>query len=110
MGRSKGYARSNGKYTDKHGERKQMLVYPLRRGARERLADPADRPEWACQPAAVHYGEEDLRSLRQELEEVEDSRSRFGKRHALGAVLALLVLAGWRARSGAGLRKRTASA
>ena len=93
VGQSKGYARSNGRYTDKHGERKQMLVYPLRRGARERLADPADRPEWACQPVAVHYGEEDLRSLRQELEEVEDSRSRYGKRHALGAVLALLVLA-----------------
>ena len=27
LGLSKGYARSNGKYTDKHGQRKVMLVY-----------------------------------------------------------------------------------
>ena len=93
LGLSKGYARSNGQYTAKHGQKKVMLVYPLRRDARERLADPEDQPEWCCEPVEVRYGAEDLRALRVQLEEVEDSRSRYGKRHRLGLVLALLVLA-----------------
>ena len=93
LGLSKGYARSNGQYTDKHGHKKVMLVYPLQARARERLADPEDRPEWRCGAVDVRYGAADLRSLREQLEEVEDSRGRHGKRHALGVVLALLVLA-----------------
>ena len=89
----KGYARSNGQYTDKHGQKKVMLVYPLRARARARLADPEDRPEWGCGAVDVRYGAQDLRSLRAQLEAVEDSRGRHGKRHPLGVVLALLVLA-----------------
>ena len=93
LGLSKGYARSNGQYTAKHGQKKVMLVYELRRDARQRLADPQDQPEWRCGPVDVRYGAQDLRSLRAQLDEVEDSRGRHGKRHALGLVLALLVLA-----------------
>ena len=93
LGLSKGYARSNGKYTDKHGQKKVMLVYPLRADARARLADPEEREEWGCGPVDVRYGGADLRSLREQLEEVEDSRGLRGKRHALGVILALLVLA-----------------
>ena len=93
LGLSKGYARSNGKYTDKHGQKKVMLVYELRAGARQRLADPQDRAEWCCRAVEVRYGESELRSLREQLEAVEDSRSGHGKRHGLGVVLALLVLA-----------------
>ncbi|MCY4597144.1 MAG: DUF4338 domain-containing protein, partial [Bryobacterales bacterium] len=93
LGLSQGYARSNGKYTDKHGQRKVMLVYELQAGARARLADPQDRQEWCCRPVEVRYGEPELRSLREQLQAVEDSRSRHGRRHGLGVVLALLVLA-----------------
>ena len=93
LGLTKGYARSNGKYTDKHGQKKVMLVYPLRSDARRRLAAAEEQPEWGCRPVDVRYGTEDLRSLRAQLEQVEDSRGRHGKRHALGVVLALLVLA-----------------
>ena len=93
LGLSRGYARSNGQYTAKHGQKKVMLVYELRRDARQRLADPQDQPEWRCGPVDVRYGAQDLRSLRAQLDEVEDSRGRHGKRHALGLVLALLVLA-----------------
>ena len=53
---------SNGQSTDKHGQRKQMLVYPLRARARARLADPQERPEWAC--GAVDVRAAELRSLR----------------------------------------------
>ena len=98
LGLSQGYARSNGQYTRKHGQRKQMLVYPLRAGARARLADPSERPEWACGPVDIRYPAAELRSLRAQLEEVEDYRSAHGKRHPLAVVLALLVLAklaGW---------------
>ena len=41
-----------------------MFVRALRRGARERLADPADRPEWNCRGTKVCYTREELRSLR----------------------------------------------
>ena len=46
VGVTKGYARSNGKYTNKHGVKKKMLVYPLQADARELLRDPQNRPEW----------------------------------------------------------------
>ena len=94
LGLSKGYARSNGQYSDKHGQKKVMLVYELRPGARQRLAAPQEREEWGCAAVVdVRYATAELRSLRELLEEVEDSRGRRGKRHPLGAVLALLVLA-----------------
>ena len=93
LGLSKGYARSNGKYTDKHGQKKVMLVYELQAGARARMAAAEEQPEWACKPVDVRYGAPELRSLRAHLQEVEDSRSGHGKRHPLAVVLALLVLA-----------------
>ena len=37
LGTTKGYARRNGKYTDRPGQPKRLLVYPLRPDARERL-------------------------------------------------------------------------
>ena len=92
LGLSKGYARSNGKFTDRHGQKKVMLVYPLQAGARELLAQAGDRPEWHCKAVRVRYANEELRSLRSLLDEVEDGRGRHGKRHSLGAVLALQLL------------------
>ena len=44
VGRTKGFARHNGSYTDPHESPKEMFVRPLRRDAPRRLADPADRP------------------------------------------------------------------
>ena len=73
LGLRKGSARSNGQSTDKHGQRKQMLVDPLRARARARLADPQERPEWACGAVDVRYPAAELRSLRAQA--VEDSRA-----------------------------------
>ena len=75
LGLRKGSARSNGQSTDKHGQRKQMLVDPLRARARARLADPQERSEWACGAVDVRYPAAELRSLRAQVEAVEDSRS-----------------------------------
>ena len=81
LGLRKGSARSNGQSTDKHGQRKQML------------ADPQERPEWACGAVDVRYPAAELRSLRAQWEAVEDSRSCHGRRHRLAVVLALQLLA-----------------
>ncbi len=64
MGRTKSFARSNGAYTDPHDAPKEMFLRPLGADAKARLADPADRPEWACRATPVRYTREELRSLR----------------------------------------------
>ena len=93
VGETKGYARSNGKYTNKHGVKKKMLVYPLQAETRALLRDPQERAEWNCEAVRVQYSQAELASLRELLEEVPDARKARGLRHPLGAVLALLVLA-----------------
>ena len=81
VGRTKGFARHNGGYTDPHDCPKEMFVRPLRANARPRLADPADRPEWACRATPVRYTREELRSLRGLFAEVPDSRRGQGRKH-----------------------------
>ena len=46
LGTTRGYVRCNGKYTDRPGQPKRLLVYPLRHDARARLSDSAEQPEW----------------------------------------------------------------
>ena len=100
VGLSHGYARSNGQYTNKHGVKKKMLLYPLQADAPELLRDLVDRPEWHCAAVRVQYGRTELDSLRSLLEEVADPRHTRGLRHPLGAVLALLALLKLSGRSG----------
>ena len=64
VGVTKGYARSNGKYTNKHGVKKKMLVYPLQAETRELLRDPQERAEWNCEAVRVQYSQAELASLR----------------------------------------------
>ena len=93
VGRTKGFARHNGAYTDPHEAPKEMFVRPLRRDARSRLADPADRPEWACRATRVRYTHEELRSLRGLFAEVPDCRRGQGRKHRLATVLSVCALA-----------------
>ena len=93
VGRTKGFARHNGAYTDAHEEPKEMFVRALRRGARERLADPADRPEWNCRGTKVCYTREELRSLRELFAQMPDCRRGQGRKHRLATVLAICALA-----------------
>ena len=46
VGRSRGFSRSNGRYTEPHGRLKRMYVYPLRRGARRWLRSPEPCTSW----------------------------------------------------------------
>ena len=71
----------------------------------ETFVDPQERPEWACGAVDVRYPAAELRSLRAQLEAVEDSRSCHGRRHRLAVVLALQLLARLAGRVG-GRQKR----
>ena len=93
VGRTKGFARHNGSYTDPHEAPKDMWVRALRRDARRRLSDPADRPEWACPAVPVRYTRAELRSLRDLFAEVPDPRRGQGRKHRLATVLAVCALA-----------------
>ncbi len=93
VGRTKGFARHNGSYTDPHRAPKEMYVRVLRRDARRRLADPADRPEWSCRAVPVRYTRAELRSLRDLFAEVPDARRGQGRKHRLATVLAICALA-----------------
>ena len=93
LGLTRGYARHNGRYTDPHGQPKQLHVYPLRRGARRRLRDPGPLPA-AWEPKG-HAGTAPsaLRSLYEELAAIEDFRRPQGRKHTAAATLAVYILA-----------------
>ena len=93
LGRTRGFARHSGSYTDPHGEPKEMLVRALRPDARERLADPADRPEWTCRAVPVRYAPAELRSLREVFAGLPDSRRGQGRKHRVETVLSICALA-----------------
>ena len=93
VGRTKGFARHNGAYTDAHEQPKEMFVLPLRADARARLADPTDREEWTCRATPVTYTREELRSLRELFAEMPDGRRGQGMKHKLATVLSVCALA-----------------
>ena len=94
VGRTQGYARHSGAYTaEPHGAPKLMLVRPLRREARTRLADPRDRPAWGCRPVGVPYRPDELRSLRTLFAGLPDCRRGQGRKHRLATLLSLCALA-----------------
>ncbi len=93
VGRTQGFARHNGSYTDPHGCPKEMLVRPLRADACARLADPEDREEWSCRAVPVSYARAELRSLRGLFAQVPDARRGQGRKHRLETVLSLCALA-----------------
>ena len=93
VGRTKGFARHNGAYTDPHEQPKEMFVLPLRADARARLADPVDREEWTCRATPVTYTREELRSLRELFAEMPDCRRGQGMKHKLATVLSVCALA-----------------
>ena len=61
VGRTKGFARHNGAYTDPHGRSKEMFVRPLRVDARARLAGVSGPA--ATERFARYLSQEELRAL-----------------------------------------------
>ncbi len=94
VGNSKGYARSNGHYTDPHGKPKRLYVRALRRDARRILSYRGELDEcWQARPEAVTGTDIDKRSLYEELEELPDHRRAQGRKHSIATVLAIYLLA-----------------
>ena len=93
VGRSRGFSRSNGTYNAPHGVPKEMLLYPLRPDARERLANPLDRPQWTCRATPVTYTRKELRVLRDLFAGLPDSRRGQGRKHRIETVWSICALA-----------------
>ena len=53
VGRTRGFARSNGRYTEPHGCLKEMYLYPLRPDAQARLRAHEPCPSWQPQHSRV---------------------------------------------------------
>ena len=93
LGMTRGFARHNGRYTDPHGERKQLYVYPLRRDACRRLRDPGPLPP-AWEPKGhAEKPPSELRSLYEELAAIEDFRRPQGRKHTVASTLSVYILA-----------------
>ncbi|MGC8489644.1 MAG: ISAs1 family transposase [Clostridia bacterium] len=102
VGQTEGYAKHNMQYTE-HGERKQVFLRPLFRGAEGWLRAPFDAPALAVgEPPAVDFNRIVLQGkdgLLAHLARVPDRRDVHGQRHSqvfILAVVACAVLAGMR--------------
>ena len=93
VGRTRGFARSNGRYTEPHGRLKEMYLYPLRRDARARLRAPQPCPTWQPRQPRVTPAEVPLPSLLAELERIPDHRRGQGRKFRLAVLLAIWQLA-----------------
>ena len=93
VGLTRGYARSNGTYRKPHGNKKELYVYSLRRNALRMLRN-ADSlgEEWKAKRATTRRSDEQLRSLYEELGEVEDFRRAQGRKHSMACVLSIYIL------------------
>ena len=95
VGDSKGYARSNGQYTDVQEQSKRLYVRALRRDARRILSRRGELPaQWqARQEVAIDADRSEMRSLYEELASIPDHRRAQGRKHSIATVLAVHILA-----------------
>ena len=96
LGRTKGYARAIGRYTDPHGVPKGIHVFPLRCDTSRRMCAPNCLPN-PLQPNPMGDASEQppdrLDSLYEELLRVPDSRCAQGRKHTIASVLAIVIVA-----------------
>ena len=95
VGDSKGYARSNGHYTDVQGQSKRLYVRSLRRDARRILSRRGALPaQWQARQEADNGADGiEKRSLYEELATIPDHRRGQGRKHSIATVLAVHILA-----------------
>ena len=73
-----------------HGAPKRVLVYPLRRDARQQLRAAEAHPAWTPWRHKVQLRDSELESLYEKLCRVPDPRGERGKRYALPTVLTIV--------------------
>ncbi len=96
LGGTRGFARASGRYTEPHGQPKDMYVRELQRNARPLLRSERELPAaFAANPQGGTSGLRpvELRSLYAELSEVPDFRRAQGRKHKTANVLAIYLLA-----------------
>lgn len=97
LGLTKGFARHRADYYQDLKSPKQLWVIPLQKNSLALLSHPAELPK-AHQKAVVSATTgarcalkcSELRTLRQALQDIEDPRHPFGKRHPFSAMLGLI--------------------
>ncbi len=100
VGRS--YARASGRYTDRHGEAKDLYVFPLRRDACRRLRDRSPLPvAWELRAPQSDLSAQELRSIYQHFAALSDFRRAQGRKHRIASVLCVILLARLANRHGA---------
>ena len=96
LGRTKGYARANGRYTDPHGVPKDLHVFPLHRDTRSLMCAPDPLPD-PLLPNPMGDASElpphGLSSVYEELLRVPDSRRAQGRKHTIASVLVIAIVA-----------------
>lgn len=93
LGRTRGFARHNGRYTA-HGQPKQVLVYPLHRRVRELLCAPELPPAWSNTPMQrVSLTTAQMEDLHRRLRALPDARHARGQRHRHATVLTIAIAA-----------------
>ena len=94
VGRTAGYSRQGGEYTQAHGQHKQILVRPLRRDARRILCREGELPaRWHRRGKVSGFSELEIASLHAELARMRDFRRGQGRKHDLACTFAILILA-----------------
>lgn len=93
VGRSAGYSRGRGGYTDPQGKPEEMHGYPLRRSSVARLCAAEPHPDWEVARQSVDATEATLPLFLEELRREPDFRQAQGRRHKFATVLAICVLA-----------------
>ena len=94
LGRTKGYARANGRYTDPHGVPKDIHVFSLRRDTRSRMCAPDRLPGPLLPNPMVRTSvlpPHGLGPLYDELFLVPDLRRAQGRKHTIASVLAIVI-------------------
>jgi len=96
LGRTKGYARVNGRYSEFHNTPKQIFVHALRRDARRLLAGPDPLPETVVPPSGPDIAARCLDTMRAVyvgMRAVTDHVRARNRKHSLATILAILVFA-----------------
>ncbi len=96
LGKTKGFARASGRYTDRHGVLKDIYVKTLQKDATRLLARQAELPSYVRPAADPNRAPQDLgtlRSLYEELSDLPDVRRKQGMKHSVANILTVHVLA-----------------
>ena len=94
LGRTKGYARANGRYTDPHGVLKDLHVFPLHRDTRSRMCAPDPLPDPLLpNPMGDASGQppHGSNSVYEEFLRVPDFRRAQGRKHTIESVFAIVI-------------------